>query len=65
MMASLNAPCFHVEPPEEDPLVYTVGDEDNNNRLPQDILDIALNGGSGWGEIYTKSKQEETPEKLG
>ena len=63
-MASLSAPCFHVEPPEEDPLVYTVGDEDNNN-LPQYILDIALNGGSGWGEIYTKSKQEETPEKLG
>ena len=63
-MASLSAPCFHVEPPEEDPLVYTVGDEDNNN-LPQYILDIALNGGSGWGEIYTKSKQEETPEKHG
>ena len=63
-MASLSAPCFHVEPPEEDPLVYTVGDEDNNN-LPQYILDIALNGGSGWGEIYTKSKQEETPEKRG
>ena len=63
-MASLSAPCFHVEPPEEDPLVYTEGDEDNNN-LPQYILDIALNGGSGWGEIYTKSKQEETPEKHG
>ena len=46
------------------PLVYTVGDEDNND-LPQYILDIVLNGGSGWGEIYTKSKQEETPEKRG
>ena len=31
---------------EADPLVSTVGNEDNNNS-PQCILDIALNGGSG------------------
>ena len=36
-----------LEPSEEDPLVYTVGNGDNNNP-PQCILDIALNGGSGW-----------------
>ena len=44
--------------------VYTVGNEDNNNP-PQCILDIALNGGSGWWEIYPKSKRGATPEKLG
>ena len=36
-----------LEPSEEDRLVYSVGNEDNNN-LPHFILDIALNGGSGW-----------------
>ena len=36
-----------LEPSEEDPLVYTVGNGDNNNP-PQCILDIPLNGGSGW-----------------
>ena len=52
-----------LEPPE-DPLLYTVGDEDNKNP-PQYILDIALSGGSGWEEIYPKANQGETPEKLG
>ena len=36
-----------LEPSEEDRLVYTVDNEDNNSP-PQRILDIALNGGSGW-----------------
>ena len=36
-----------LEASEEEPLVYTVGNEDNNNP-PQCILDIALNGGSEW-----------------
>ena len=36
-----------LEPSEEDLLVYTVGNEDNNSS-PQCILDIALNGGSRW-----------------
>ena len=36
-----------LEPSEEDALVYTAGNEDNNNP-PQCILDIALNSGSGW-----------------
>ena len=36
-----------LEPSEEDPLVYTVGNEDNDNPT-HCILDIALNGGSGW-----------------
>ena len=36
-----------LEPSEEDPSVYTVANEDNNNP-PHCILDIALNGGSGW-----------------
>lgn len=36
-----------LEPSEEDPLVYTVDNDDNNNP-PQCILDITLNGGSGW-----------------
>ena len=35
-----------LEPSEEDPFVYTVGNEDNSP--PQCILDIALNGGSRW-----------------
>ena len=42
-----------LEPSEEDPLVYTVGNEDNSNP-PQCILDIALNSGPGWWEIYPK-----------
>ena len=36
-----------LEPSEEDPLVYTVGNEDNNSPR-QCVLDIALNGGSRW-----------------
>ena len=44
-------------------LVYTVGNEDNDP--PRCILDIALNGGSGWWEVFPKSNREATPEKLG
>ena len=36
-----------LDPSEQDPLAYTVGNEDNNNS-PQCILDIALKGGLGW-----------------
>lgn len=45
-----------LEPSEEDPLIYTVGNEDNKNP-PQCILDIAKLDQDG--EIYILSKTEE------
>ena len=45
-----------LEPSEEDPLIYTVGNEDNKNS-PQCILDIAKLDQDG--EIYILSKTEE------
>ena len=38
-----------LEPSKDHPLVYTVGNEDNNSS-PQYILDVALIGGSRWWE---------------
>ena len=45
-----------LEPSEEDPLIYTVSNEDNKNP-PQCILDIAKLDQDG--EIYILSKTEE------
>ena len=55
-----------LEPSEEDPLVYTIGNEDNNSP-PQCILDTlctALNGDSRWWEFILSWKEEQRLKNL-